>query len=173
MWIELPILDKIDSTNTYVRDHVQQLPHRSALRTRFQTRGRGQFDRTWESNPDENILCSLLLKNVSLDSIETIRLWIRQALMEWLENLGVMATYKLPNDILVNHQKLIGILVETRQSNDVFHWVIIGLGINVNQATFDIPTATSLRRLTSQSFDLNRLYHDILDRLDQTYPLSR
>jgi len=68
---------------------------------------------------------------------------------------------------------LIGILVETRQSNDLFHWVIIGLGINVNQLVFDIPTATSLRRITSQSFDLNRLYHDILDRLDQTYPLSR
>ncbi len=173
MWIELPVLDAVDSTNTYVRDHVQLLPHRSALRTRFQTRGRGQFERSWESNPDENILCSLLLKNVPLGSIEVIRGWIRHTLMEWLKSLGVEATFKLPNDILVNHQKLIGILVETRQSNDLFHWVIIGLGINVNQLVFDIPTATSLRRITSQSFDPNRLYHDILDRLDQTYPLSR
>lgn len=173
MWIELPVLDAVDSTNTYVRDHVQQLPHRSALRARFQTRGRGQFERSWESNPDENILCSLLLKNVPLGSIEVIRGWIRHTLMEWLKSLGVEATFKLPNDILVNHQKLIGILMETRQSDDLFHWVIIGLGINANQLVFDIPTATSLRRITSQSFDLNRLYHDILDRLDQTYPLSR
>lgn len=173
MWIELPVLDAVDSTNTYVRDHVQLLPHRSALRTRFQTRGRGQFERSWESNPDENILCSLLLKNVPLGSIEVIRGWIRHTLMEWLRSLGIEATFKLPNDILVNYQKLIGILVETRQSDDLFHWVIIGLGINVNQLVFDIPTATSLRRITSQSFDLNWLYHDILDRLDQTYPLSR
>lgn len=173
MWIELPTFESIDSTNTYVREHVNQLPHRSVLRSRYQTSGRGQFDRVWQSNPDENLLFSILLKSIPIDAIEQVRLWIRDGLLTWLISHGVSARFKLPNDILVEHQKIIGILIETRQSNEEFQWVIVGIGINLNQTEFEISTATSLRKLTNNLYDVTGEFHHLLERLDATYPFKR
>jgi biotin-(acetyl-CoA carboxylase) ligase len=55
--------DSIDSTNNYLKIHADSLPHFTIVRARFQHAGRGQLMRQWQSNPNENILVSFLLRH--------------------------------------------------------------------------------------------------------------
>src|SRR5690554_8185763 len=54
--------DIIDSTNEYLKNNYQKLPNFTIVKANYQTKGRGQFGRVWESNYNENLLFSLLIK---------------------------------------------------------------------------------------------------------------
>ena len=91
---------------------------------------------------------------------------------------GVTVDLKWPNDLLINEKKVAGLLTEMNSEATRVHYIVIGIGINVNQATFPSElqrTATSLRRATGTEWSrvelcaallksLNREYRDLLEK---------
>jgi BirA family transcriptional regulator, biotin operon repressor / biotin---[acetyl-CoA-carboxylase] ligase len=155
----------LDSTNNYLKDHADSLNHLTIVRARFQTSGRGQFQRSWQSNPDENILVSFLFKGIK-DSITVKQ--IEQIMMTstaaFFNQFGIEVAIKLPNDLYVKDKKIAGMLIETKRQGDQFDYVIVGIGININQLSFsDLPHATSLALLTSRQYDIEEIFKQFIE----------
>ncbi len=132
-----------------------------------QTAGRGRLDRRWEAPPGANVLASVLLRPTRpVDRWFHSTLALGLAVVEACRSLGLVASLKWPNDVLVGDAKLAGILAEA----DGLGALVIGLGCNVAWPVGDdMPGATSLAahgiECTPADFlDL------VLDRFDDTTP---
>jgi len=81
---------------------------------------------------------------------------------------------KWPNDILLNGRKVAGILTELSAELDHIKYVIIGVGIDVNQSAGDFPpelrnVATSLKLETGKALSRAALAVEVLRQLDRDY----
>lgn len=87
---------------------------------------------------------------------------------------SIEAGIKWPNDLLIGKKKLAGILTELSAETDRINYVIIGIGINVNQSEFDYPEelrdiATSLRLEKGTAVQRNELIVHILKEWEDLY----
>lgn len=153
----------ISSTNAYLKEHYKDLSNFTIVRTDYQTEGKGQFDRTWESEPARNLLFSILLKQVPLHQMKYIQDWIVISLSKLFKDLQISSYFKMPNDFYVNQNKLCGILTETKIRNSMYEYIVIGIGINVNQTNFDTPNATSLLNELKKEKNVSNLFNHLLD----------
>jgi len=131
---------ELDSTNDYCKtlhgeDNVLVV-------TDNQFKGRGRFERTWESEPGSNLTFSLRKKiEVEKDMVQSVNFFFTYCLYDCLKKFisslnneeSPNLTIKWPNDIHLDGKKLSGILIEKESGSDTF---IIGFGINVNQVVF-------------------------------------
>ncbi|MDD2050820.1 bifunctional biotin--[acetyl-CoA-carboxylase] ligase/biotin operon repressor BirA [Pseudomonas putida] len=164
------IFDSIDSTNAQALRAItegQAAPF--LVLAERQTAGRGRRGRQWASPFAENLYYSLVLRiEGGMRQLEGLSLIVGLAVMRTLQSFGVAeAGLKWPNDVLVNNQKIAGILLElVGDPADVCH-VVLGIGINVNmQATTEVDQQwTSVRRETGAAIDRNllvaRLNHNL------------
>jgi len=79
---------------------------------------------------------------------------------------------KWPNDVLLNKNKISGILTECKFNGNNLVYMIIGCGININQTEFERFThygATSLYILTGKKFDLNNILDTYLKKFNNLY----
>lgn len=137
-----------------------------------QSAGRGRRGRTWHSQPGQSILLSVLLLDQP-DQAGQLTLTVAIAAAEAvIDSTGLAARIKWPNDILVNGQKLAGILVEKKNAGRQSHYVI-GIGMNCNQLPdafenddLHLP-ATSLRMETNNEVDRNSIAAAILASLEK------
>jgi BirA family biotin operon repressor/biotin-[acetyl-CoA-carboxylase] ligase len=84
----------------------------------------------------------------------------------------VEPTCKWPNDILVGDRKLAGMLLEASAQQDGVDFVVLGIGINVNQTVFPAEiahTATSLRNETGVAVERVRLFREVLTAFESLY----
>ena len=109
----LLILDEVDSTNTYAREHFDDLPDGTLVVARRQTAGRGRRGRSWLSPPGINFTGSILLKRLE-DGFHAGCL-LGVAALSLLRELApeLPAYLKWPNDIYVENRKLAGLLSES------------------------------------------------------------
>lgn len=165
----LIFLPEVDSTNSYAMNLLKNvnLPEGTVVHTAYQTQGRGQRGSSWNAEPASNITASLILKPLFLNIKNHFFLYMISALAcydtmaEILNNSQFDIKIKWPNDILVNKKKIAGILIENNILNNQINACIVGIGINVNQTTFDtIIQATSIKLLTADIFPVNH----VLDR---------
>ncbi|MGH8440769.1 MAG: bifunctional biotin--[acetyl-CoA-carboxylase] ligase/biotin operon repressor BirA [Pseudomonas sp.] len=164
------IFDSIDSTNAQALRAItegQAAPF--LVLAERQTAGRGRRGRHWVSPFAENLYYSLVLRiEGGMRQLEGLSLVVGLAVMRTLQSFGVAdAGLKWPNDVLVNNQKIAGILLElVGDPADVCH-VVLGIGINVNmQATSEVDQQwTSVCRETGSAIDRNllvaRLNHNL------------
>jgi biotin-[acetyl-CoA-carboxylase] ligase BirA-like protein len=157
--------DTLDSTNNYLKLHADTLPHFSIVRARFQHAGRGQLMRQWQSNPNENILVSFLLKTFHQHSnIKTIESTFIRLCQSFFKQYGVDVEHKIPNDLMVEGKKISGMLIETKQQAGVLQHVILGVGLNINQTSFvNLPSATSLAIITKKKYPIDKLFEDFVE----------
>lgn len=181
-------LEAAESSNDEARRTIDRLDNLSVVAVRCQTAGRGQGTNSWESAPGENLTFSVVLKN--LDILPNQQIAISQitalSVVEFLEDHGIGARIKLPNDIYVGPKKICGILIENSICSGKLGWSIIGIGININQTVFPshLPNPTSLLlekamgpnpvQSTSQvqHLELNKLltqFHEIYSRYYDCY----
>ena len=156
--------EELESTSNFLKENHSYFPHMTIIRAYHQTKGRGQFNRQWESVPKENLLFSILLKDISFEKMESIKSDIRDTMVSFLADHGIYATFKEPNDIYVEHQKICGILIETKASHAHYDYIIIGIGLNVNQVDFQEDRPVSMRLITQVTYDLNVLINDLIQR---------
>lgn len=129
--LEIHIFETLDSTNDRMWQCLaQDFPSGTVVIALRQTAGRGQFQRTWQSQSG-GLYLSLGLR-LSLPGDEGIRLNFGSA---WgvamaLRQRGVPIDLKWPNDLLLDDRKLGGILTETRIQGGQIRQAVIGLGIN-------------------------------------------
>lgn len=113
-----------------------------------QTRGRGRMGRTWFSPKGKGIYASLVLKPFLAPSeVSWITFVAAIAVCEGIrQTTGLAAAIKWPNDVLIKRKKVAGILTEMNAEVDRVHFVVVGLGLNVNIDKDHLPPqATSLR----------------------------
>ena len=144
----------------------------TVIYTDRQTAGKGQRGNRWESEAKKNLTFSVLLKVDFIDPSENFfltlitSLAIHDLLTEYLrEGLKI----KWPNDIVFLNQKIAGILIENYIKQNILEWSVLGIGININQKQFSIPTATSLFQLCNQEFDLKEMLELLLQYLERRY----
>ena len=152
----------------------EEIPEGTVVVTAHQTAGRGQRGNRWEAAPGENLTFSLLLKPRFLRATEQFRLSIAVALGVYgllSEYLDEALKVKWPNDILYKNQKLGGLLIENTLQGYGLTESVVGIGLNVNQRQFGVPTATSLRAVTGQPYryDLDTLLARLLEGLEAEY----
>jgi BirA family biotin operon repressor/biotin-[acetyl-CoA-carboxylase] ligase len=132
--------------------------------------GRGRLGRSWEAPARSSILCSVLLRPPKQRSIAQLSLVGGLAVADAVERASGQATaIKWPNDVLLAGGKVAGVLAEGRA--DV---VVLGLGLNVNQAADELPPrphlpATSLRATDGLERDRAPLLADLLACLETRY----
>ena len=135
-----------------------------------QTAGRGRLDHIWISPPGKNLMLSVVLdvKGIEPQEVATLPLVVGLAAATATSLLLLRQTWiKWPNDVLIYHRKLAGILCERHGDN-----VIAGVGINVNQKVFAPELAlraTSLRQIDGQERPLEMVQRAFLKTLAPFY----
>ncbi|MCR3906383.1 MAG: biotin--[acetyl-CoA-carboxylase] ligase [Tenericutes bacterium] len=161
--------DTLTSTSDFLKENYSYFPHMTLIKASFQSQGRGQYDRTWESNPNENLLFSILLKDINVSKAYEIKLWVMETLVQHLQNQGINVYFKEPNDLYVGDKKICGILIETKSSENNFDYVVIGIGLNINQTEFKNFDATSIKNELHQSIDIKKHFNQLLNLLVNQY----
>ncbi|WP_417427819.1 biotin--[acetyl-CoA-carboxylase] ligase [Halpernia sp.] len=136
-----------------------------ALYTFNQTKGRGQFNNSWEMIPEENLAFSLMLKSECIKISENLfNFHTATIVRNFIANLTKEnVEIKWPNDIILNKKKIAGILIEKKKidNEEVF---IIGVGINILQTDFtNFPKAGSLFTQTKRKFDLKDVAKELFN----------
>jgi biotin-[acetyl-CoA-carboxylase] ligase BirA-like protein len=165
MSISIIEFDDISSTSDYLKTNYESLNHLTFIRADFQSRGRGQFERTWESDRGSNLLFSVLFKPDKDTNMQDIKNMILHAIINVLDWHGISARYKAPNDLYVGAEKICGILIETKMKGQLPLYVVAGIGLNVNQHLFDAPHATSMLRITSKTYDIAFLFKQLISHI--------
>jgi BirA family transcriptional regulator, biotin operon repressor / biotin---[acetyl-CoA-carboxylase] ligase len=132
----------------------------------FQTSGRGRLGRSWEAPPGEALLASVLLKPPGTRPLPQLALVAGVAVADALERLTELAVQiKWPNDVMLRRAKVAGILAEARDGA-----VVLGMGINLNQARDRLPErAGSLRTETGVEWDRDDVLDAVLADLTTRY----
>ena len=175
----LLFLHEVESTNTYAMNLLRNVNviEGTIVYTDNQTKGRGQRGTVWSSNIGQNIISSIILKPTFL-SIENsfylskiTALAIYDVLTDILTSGQYDIKIKWPNDILVNQQKIAGILIETNIANTAMKEVVIGIGFNVNHIRFDEfeRFATSLKLITTHDFDRELILNLLCEKIEKWY----
>jgi BirA family biotin operon repressor/biotin-[acetyl-CoA-carboxylase] ligase len=124
--------------------------HGEVVIAESQTAGRGRRGRTWSSPSGRNLYMSVVLRpQLPPQRAPELTLVASIAACDACRQAGVEASIKWPNDILVDGRKVAGILTELSADPDAVHWVVLGIGVNLNAAEADFPeeirdAATSL-----------------------------
>src|SRR6202012_3651680 len=142
----IEIVEETGSTNADLMARVKALPHRSNALPRpivrvayLQTAGRGRRGRTWYAEPGNALLFSVAcVLPRPLEGLAGLSLAVGVALVDGLRSLPVAGpgqiALKWPNDVLLEGDKLAGILIETAWSTDDASAVVIGIGTTVKGA---------------------------------------
>ena len=142
----------------------------------FQTQGRGRLGRTWLGSNGKGVLLSTLLRP-PLRPPEVTRLTVMgaTAVVRAIRRCTpVEPSIKWPNDIMIGSKKVAGILTEMNAEPDRVRYVVLGIGLNVNQSACDWPeelqsVATSLKIETGQSVHRAALTAALVEELDRDY----
>jgi BirA family biotin operon repressor/biotin-[acetyl-CoA-carboxylase] ligase len=161
-------LDSIDSTNNWVKSHLQELSSFTCVTALEQTAGRGRFKRQWISPRGQNV-CATLFFTVPRDApyLSNLGQLMAFACAKTLRGIGFSAQIKWPNDILIQEKKIAGVLTETVTQGNLVS-LIIGIGINVNMPpesleSIDQP-ATSLLQLSKKNWDIQEMTELLMTR---------
>ena len=163
-------LNAIDSTNRFLKkmSATQSLDNFTVVVTENQLKGKGQRGAKWVSENGKNLTFSTLINHIDIHprDIYLINIITAIALIETLEKYQLKDLHiKWPNDILSENKKICGILIENSiQSNGKIK-SIIGIGLNVNQKSFEnLPQASSLCLLKNKTFEKEQLLNSIILR---------
>ncbi len=166
-------LDEATSTNDVAKSHGRSgEPEGLVIVARRQTQGRGRQGREWIS-PEGGLYLSVLLRP-DLDPKELTALTIHFVVpvAKAIENItGLKTELKWPNDVQIGGRKVAGLLVEGTGQQGKIAFLVLGIGINVNNAAKDLGLegATSLSEEAGREIDQEALLEEILSELRSHY----
>ncbi len=166
--------EEIDSTNNYAKS--KDLPNGSVILAENQTAGKGRKGRRWISSKYKGLYFSIVLKpNLEVTHLSKFSLLFPYSTFKTLKEFTNQdLKIKWPNDIYLNGKKLAGFLIESSIENNLITKLIVGIGINVNQNTFDFPEdlnyiATSLKLEEGKEFSRNEILLKLLYNIEKDY----
>ena len=167
-------LDAISSTNDFLKEMIlsNSVENYTCVVAENQTDGRGQRGAGWTVESGKNLTFSIYIQDAISDisEIYLLNVAISVSIIEILKRNNISnLSIKWPNDIMAEGKKLGGILIENSIKGDGSITSIVGIGLNVNQLLFEnLPTATSMSRISSSTFDKELLLLEFLDKIEAT-----
>lgn len=168
-------LVSVESTNNYAMGLITKgiATHGTIVYTENQTKGRGQRDKEWLSAPGESLTFSIILRpegifqQNSFSVIATTAISCYKMLKKYLpEGLSV----KWPNDLYYADKKAGGILIESRMRNNLAEWMVVGIGINLNQPEEKLlTTATSIKKETGKPIHVKDFAMELIETLNDDF----
>jgi BirA family biotin operon repressor/biotin-[acetyl-CoA-carboxylase] ligase len=143
-----------------------------------QHQGKGRLGRRWESPPGVNLYCSLILRPPVLPT-QASQLTFLSAVAVARAIAAVTTlqpAIKWPNDLLVEGRKVAGLLIEMSAETEKVHFVVLGIGVNINMTRDQFPSdlrhpATSLALETGREISRLEFTRALLTALDDTYEI--
>lgn len=170
-------LAETPSTNSYaMRILPDNPPEGTVISTTYQSQGRGQTGNHWESLSGKNLTLSIIYYPgfLAVSDIfylsKMVSVGLRAGIARLLPQEEVCI--KWPNDILVNGQKIAGILIENQLEGQRVRVSVLGIGVNVNQRDFSPLIAAqtcSLRHFSNADLDLRRVSATLLEQIERKY----
>jgi BirA family transcriptional regulator, biotin operon repressor / biotin---[acetyl-CoA-carboxylase] ligase len=168
----------IDSTNIYAMQqvHARLATPGTAYFAYEQYQGKGQRNKRWVSEQGQNLILSVVIRPPHRDPAINFPLSAATALACYdffSLYAGDETAIKWPNDLYWRDRKAGGILIENAIRGGVWEFAVIGIGININQTSFDpaLPNPVSLKQITGKNFDAITLAKELCSclgtRLDQ------
>jgi BirA family biotin operon repressor/biotin-[acetyl-CoA-carboxylase] ligase len=149
-------------------------PEGTVVMAEAQTAGRGRSGRTWHSERGTGLYLTVLLRprlSPAQAPLLTMLAGV-SAQTAIAAQTGLVPELKWPNDLILNGKKLGGILTEMHAEPNQVRFVIVGIGINVNQEKFPVElssTATSLRRESGRTSYRLELLVRLLAQFENDY----
>lgn len=167
----------VPSTNSYSFDLARQgMAEGCVVRAANQTAGKGRLGRCWDSQANQGLWFSFILRpQFAVSQVGLIPFFVSVAVAESVKScLNLTVQVKWPNDLLFNGKKICGILSEAEFEKQQLKFLIIGVGLNVSHQPDDFPPelrakAGSLRMFTEAVIDSELLFEQILYDLNFYY----
>ncbi|WP_373897150.1 biotin--[acetyl-CoA-carboxylase] ligase [Haloimpatiens sp. FM7315] len=168
--------ETIDSTNIKAKKLAAEgVLEGTVVIAEEQTEGKGRLGRSWISPKNKGIWMSLILRpDINPMKVSMITEVAAAAAVKAIEDMGVKAYIKWPNDIVVENKKLCGILTEMTGEVDKVNYVILGMGINANLDLEDFQSelrdeATSIKIETGKNIVRKELVAKLLNYFENFY----
>src|SRR5690625_3191206 len=178
-WLGQRITHKetMHSTQTIAHELAQEgVQHGTVVIADEQTDGKGRMNRPWHSESEKGMWLSMILKPSILPYLAPqLTLLTATVLAEVISSYTHIRPHiKWPNDILINGKKVAGILTEMQAEQDKILYVVIGIGLNVNQSSDELleniqAKATSLLDVTGKKWDLKEIILHLLHTFENRY----
>lgn len=169
-------LTECHSTNDVINALIKERKgkHGTVVITENQKKGKGQRGNHWESEPYKNLTFSLLIfPQLKIPDQYYLNYYVSVSLLATMKETTNSNGFfiKWPNDLLFGKNKIAGILIENTLCDSWVESSIIGIGLNVNQTSFTVQGATSLKLITNQDHDVFKLLERILYQFETNYRL--
>ena len=163
-----------DSTNLWIKRLAKEGASEGTLAlAEFQSAGRGRLGRSWEVPEGTSVMMSILLRpKFEPQYAPTLTLVMGMAVAKAVKNLGFDVSIKWPNDVVVSHKKICGILTEMGVRDGKIDYAVIGVGINVNIKEFPeemADKATSLYLESGREFDRSQIPGLVMEAFEKYY----
>ena len=163
-----------DSTNLWIKRLAKEgAPEGTLALAEFQSAGRGRLGRSWEVPEGTSVMMSILLRpKFEPQYAPTLTLVMGMAVAKAVKNLGFDVSIKWPNDVVVSHKKICGILTEMGVRDGKIDYAVIGVGINVNIKEFPeemADKATSLYLESGKEFDRSQIPGLVMEAFEKYY----
>ena len=163
-----------DSTNLWIKRLAKEGASEGTLAlAEFQSAGRGRLGRSWEVPEGTSVMMSILLRpKFEPQYAPTLTLVMGMAVAKAVKKLGFDVSIKWPNDVVVSHKKICGILTEMGVRDGKIDYAVIGVGINVNIREFPeemADKATSLYLESGREFDRSQIPGLVMEAFEEYY----
>ena len=163
-----------DSTNLWIKRLAKEgAPEGTLALAEFQSAGRGRLGRSWEVPEGTSVMMSILLRpKFEPQYAPMLTLVMGMAVAKAVKKLGFDVSIKWPNDVVVSHKKICGILTEMGVRDGKIDYAVIGVGINVNIREFPeemADKATSLYLESGREFDRSQIPGLVMEAFEEYY----
>lgn len=154
--------EKIDSTQ---KEAWRRAENEIIISADVQTDGIGTHGRNWYTTKKGNVAFSISLEpKVPVKQLENLTIEIAEIILEVFDKLyQIKLQIKHPNDIMINNQKVGGILTETKLQGEIAKQLVIGIGINTNNEEI----STSIKKEFGINIDNLKVIDEICQRIGE------
>ena len=169
-------LPETKSTNSYAIEVLaKDRPKEGCvIITDHQTAGKGTDTNTWESERGKNLTFSIILyPELAADQQFILNKAISLGIYDFL--ISILPDHKVsikwPNDLYIEDKKVCGILIQNSVMGNKFEYMVVGIGLNVNQEHFTskAPNPVSLKITTGVEYNLNEILQQLLHSVFYRY----
>ena len=165
---------EMDSTNLWIKRLAKEgAPEGTLALAEYQSAGRGRLGRSWEVPEGTSVMMSILLRpKFEPQFAPMLTLVMGMAVAKAVKDLGFDVSIKWPNDVVVSHKKICGILTEMGVLDGKIDYAVIGVGINVNIREFPeemADKATSFYLEGGREFDRSQVPGLVMEAFEKYY----
>ncbi len=176
MFDHVEVKAQVDSTQLLAKQKLVGNSNTFLILSDEQTKGKGRFNRPWDSSRGKGLWMSLVLRpNVPFEMITKFNLFMALGIRDTMQQFSnEKVTIKWPNDIYIEGKKACGFLTEMVANSDGIEAVICGIGINMNHLPEDFhgelqSKATSLRIHANQKIHRYHLLEQLINQIERRY----